>query len=243
MEDRGWSDESFDEALGYSESVKNRTTEVKSVFRCSPEIVNLAFCVTSSGATLFSNFDNPLRDTTSAFTEAEERQCMSPRYISCVNDEELVRVSYRRAEVMADELQAGRAKIAIVVFDSTLLANMKRYAADLNKPVELIVERGDVEAVRRAAQSGRFVLCAPDYVGGLEFNGVVLVGVDGGRVPPSEVLTRTGSAAFLNYQAHSRLYVAITRARYRVEVLGTTERGRSAVLKLAFEKKAIDEGD
>ena len=240
LEDRGWSDESFDDALGYSEGAENRTTEVKSVFRCSPDIVNLAFCVTSSGATLFSNFDNPLRDTTSAFTETEERQCVRPRYISCVNDEELVRVSYVRADSMAGELQTARAKIAIVVFDANLLSNMKHYAANLNKRVELIVERGDVEAVRRAAQSGGFVLCAPDYVGGLEFNGVVLVGVDGGRVPPGEVLTRTGSAAFLNYQAHSRLYVAITRARYRVEILGSAERGPSALLTLALEKEALD---
>ena len=190
---------------------------------------------------MFSNFDDPLREATSAFTEADERLCVAPLYVGCVNDSELVRTAYVRAEAMATGLECGKSRIAIVVFDGVLLNEMKRYATDVNKPVEVIVERGDVEAVRRAAQSGRFVLGTPDYVGGLEFSGVVLVGVDGGRVPPEEVGTHTGSAAFLNYQAHSRLYVAITRSRYRVEILGSAERGASALLKSAFESGAIEE--
>ena len=239
LEDRGWSDEGFDDALGYSGSAHADTTAVSAVFRCSPEIVNLAFCVTSSGATLFSNFDNPLRESSSAFTEADERLCASPLYRDCVGDEELVREAFARAETMATELRCGRSKIAIVVFDPTVLNEMKHHAAEVNKAVEVIVERGDVDAVRRATRAGRFVLCAPDYVGGLEFNGVVLVGVDAGRVPPEETASRAGSAAFLSYQAHSRLYVAITRARYRVEILGTLERGPSDLLRLAFERGAI----
>ena len=240
LEDRGWSEEGFDEAFGYTGKVERRATKIKSVFRCSPDIINLAFCATSSGATLFDNFDNPLRGTASAFTEADERLCARPQYIECVNDEELVRASYARAEAMEKALDCGRSRIAMIVFDGVLLNEMKRHASNVKKAVELIVERGDMEAVRRAAQSGRFVLCAPDYVGGLEFSGVVLVGIDQGRVPPEEMVANAGSAAFLSYQAHSRLYVAITRARYRVEVLGSAERGVSILLNSAMSGGAIE---
>ena len=206
----------------------------------NPSCARRRLQIGSAGATLFSDFDNPLRNATSAFTEADERHCAFPQYIDCVNDEELIRASYSRAEAMVAGLQCRRSRIAIVVFDPTLLNDMKHHAASVNKPVEVIVERGDVDAVRRASRSGRFLLCAPDYVGGLEFSGVVLVGIDGGRVPPFEMATLSGSAAFLSYQAHSRLYVAITRARYRVEILGSSERGPSGLLGSAFERKAIE---
>jgi superfamily I DNA/RNA helicase len=83
-------------------------------------------------------------------------------------------------------------------------------------------------------------LSTPDYVGGLEFSAVILVGVDKGRVPPREFMASPGSGAFLSYQAHSRLYVAITRARYRVEILGSAERGPSDLLKTALECGAIE---
>ena len=183
LEDRGWSDESFDKALGCLQKGADSTTQVRSVFRCSPDIVNLAFCVTSSGATLFSNFDNPLRSSASTFTVADERQCAFPQYFDCVNDEALIRASYSRAESMVAALQRGRSGVAIVVFDPNLLSDMRRHAVSVNKPVEVIDRRGDVEAVRRAGRAGRFILCAPDYVGGLEFGGAVLVGIDVGRVP------------------------------------------------------------
>ncbi len=239
LEDRGWSDQLFDEALAHASAGTTTTTRIKAVFRCSPDITDLAMSVTASGATLFANFDNPLRGAASAFTEQEERQTAPPLYVECPTDGEMIRTAFQRAECMADSLQGGRSRVAIVVFDDTLFALGRRFAAEAHKPIEVLSQRGDVEVLHRAARAGRFILSTPDYVGGLEFAGVVLVGVDRGRVPPMELLANTGSAAFLSYQAHSRLYVALTRARFRVEILGTAQRGPSDLLKVAFETKAI----
>lgn len=241
LQDRGWTDELFDAALGDHETSSTPPTRVRTVFRCSSDIVNLALSVASSGATLFANFDNSVREATSAFTEGDERQCVPPQYISCPNDDTLVQAAFTRAESMAQAVEGGRSKVAIVVFDEMLWGQVRRLVSEANKPVEILTRRGDIEVVRRAQRAGRFVLCTPDYVGGLEFSGVVLVGVDQGRVPPSELLANTGSAAFLSFQAHSRLYVAITRARYRVEILGSAERGPSALLKSAIQSKSIEE--
>ena len=84
--------------------------------------------------------------------------------------------------------------------------------------------------VRRARASGRFVVSTPDFVGGLEFDAVVLVGVDKGRVPPKISSDSTDSENFVSYATHQRLYVAITRARYRVALLGVKARGVSDLL-------------
>src|ERR1019366_7529962 len=79
IRDRGWTDESFGVlAPNLDSSNGGSRTEVHSVFRCSPDIVDLAFSVTSAGATLFTNFDDPLKLAGSMFTVDEERKCAPP---------------------------------------------------------------------------------------------------------------------------------------------------------------------
>jgi superfamily I DNA/RNA helicase len=96
-----------------------------------------------------------------------------------------------------------------------------------------------VEVIRRAEKSGRFVLSTPEYVGGLEFDAVILVGVDKGRVPPVRDVENLDSANFLTYAAHNRLYVAISRAKYRVFILGLSERGLSTLLQNAVASDGL----
>jgi superfamily I DNA/RNA helicase len=103
----------------------------------------------------------------------------------------------------------------------------------------LLKERGDLETVKRALAAGRYVLTTPDYVGGLEFSAVILAGVDEGRLPPAYMQETTDSRAFLSYSSHNRLYVALTRARYRVEALITRERGPSPLLKNAIKNELL----
>jgi hypothetical protein len=239
--DRGWSDESFSNAFSSSQPDTETRTVIRSVFRCAPEIVNLAFAVTSSGATLFTNFDDPLKVAASAFTDQEERKSAVPTYSSYVNDEEMVRAAFVHAERLTREIGCSRHEVLIVAFDPFLMDQISRAAAEMNKPVEVITQRGDSEVVKRAERSGRFVLGLGDYVGGLEFSGVVLVGVDHGRVPPTRSQSSIESANFLSYSAHSRLYVAITRAKYRVEILGVRDRGRSRLLGPAIVNNALIE--
>ena len=83
-------------------------------------------------------------------------------------------------------------------------------------------------------------MSAPDYVGGLEFDGVVLVGVDEGRVPPSAAVATEESRHFLSFSWHNRLYVAITRAKYRLELLYLGERGPSAIIANAIQAGLIE---
>jgi hypothetical protein len=76
-------------------------------------------------------------------------------------------------------------------------------------------------------------------VGGLEFKAVLIVGVDESRVPPTEGIVKEESRHFLEFKACNRLYVAISRARLRVELLMSKERGRSKLLEHAVHVEAI----
>lgn len=241
--DRGWSDELIEETLSPDAEARNQATntEVKSVFRCSREIVDLAFSVTSSGATLFTNFDDPLKLASSLLTGEEERKCSPPLLLKYVADDQMVEDAFRRADQLAQAMNSQRSGIAIVAFSGELFKKAQAYSESHNKPVELLKQRGDIEVINRAEKSGRFVLSTPEYIGGLEFDGVILMGVDDGRVPPTKTLDSTDSTNFLAYSSHNRLYVAITRARFRVEILIAKERGPSPLLGPALHAGILEE--
>jgi superfamily I DNA/RNA helicase len=240
--DRGWTDLSFDAAFDPSGTLgQSDPTRIRSVFRCSPEIVDLAFSVTSSGATLFTNFHNPLTASMSAFTAEEERKSKKPVYLKFPSDDAMLEAAFGRADALAREMDVLKADVAVIVFGDELFARAQESAKSHRKPVEVVKSRGDLEAVNRARMSGRFVLTAPEFVGGLEFAGVVLVGVDGGRVPPKGAgLDFEPSQNFLTYAAHQRLYVAITRARFRIEILGNEARGISDILRSGVAAGLLD---
>lgn len=241
--DRGWTDESFDVAFDPEGGIHSgASTSVKSVFRCSPEIIDLAFSVTSSGATLFTNFQNPLVAAVSAFSAEDERKSAKPSYLQFVDDEVMISESFSQAESLAREMGVQRADIAVIAFGDDLFNRLTSWAQSQRKPIEVIKSRGDLQAVERARQGGKFVLSAPEFIGGLEFSGVVLVGVDGGRVPPKS--SGAGdSQAFLDFAAHQRLYVAITRAKFRVVILGVRARGLSETLASARASELLDISD
>jgi hypothetical protein len=238
--DRGWNDESVEDKLANVRAGQiTSKTLMKSIFRSSPEIVNLAFAVTSSGATLFTNFENPLMYASSAFTAEEERRCAVPTYYSFPDDNWMVAGAFSHADDMVRNVEGSKHDVLIVAFDPTILEGLIRYASDTNKPIEIISQRGDSEVVKRARRGGRFVVGLADFVGGLEFSGVVLVGVDNGRLPPTRTQTTAESSNFLSYASHGRLYVSIMRAKYRVDILGTDQRGPSRLLAPAFESGAL----
>jgi superfamily I DNA/RNA helicase len=239
--DRDWSDDLFEATLSPDADTRKETskTRIESIFRCSPEIVNLAFSVTSSGATLFTNFDDPMSSAVSMFTGEEERKCATPSATVCGNDEEMITSGFEMAESLPKEIHASRSDIAIIAFSDALFADAEEYCMRHNKAVEILKQRGDIEAVQRAEKAGRLILSTPEYVGGLEFDAVVLLGVDAGRVPPTKTLDISDSSNFLTYAAHNRLYVSITRAKYRVEVFATKDRGLSPLLQNAVASDAL----
>lgn len=244
--DRGWSELSIGNALSSNRDASSELdqhTTFRAIFRSSPDIVNLALCITSAGATLFTNFDNPMVASASAFTESEERKCASPAYLFFPSDEDMLRGAFALAETYSLEMKSTRGDVAIIVFGDELFAVAERVARSLNKPVEFVKNRGDSDIVRRAKASGRYVMATPDHVGGLEFDGVILVGVDKGRVPPVATNVSFDSSNFVSYATHQRLYVAVTRARYRVGILGVSSRGESEILVSAISNGFLSRTD
>ena len=231
--DRGLTKESLLNSMKVKE---DSSTRYNTVFRSSPEIIDLAFSILSSGAELFLNFENPLDKIMFSFNISEERKALPPEYILLPTDDEMIRSVFNKVDDLATRLGCTRDKILIVCSDHELLFNVAKYGESLKKPFEKLVRRGDFTTITRAERQNRYVIGYIDYIGGLEFDAVVIVGVDKGRVPQ---VTSTESRIYQNYEWHNRLYVAITRAKYAVVILGNKSRTPSTLLQNAILNQRI----
>ncbi len=240
--DRGLTDTVLYDSLGIEEINENKTQsyKYKTVFRSSPAIVNLAFEVLSSGTTLFTNFENPLNKVEFSFTAEEEKKSQPPHYLFVENDKAIVREAFIRADKICKDLSTKRSKIAIVATSPLLLAEIENFAKSQHKPFELIKNRGDAEAIKSAEKTNRYIVGGIDYIGGLEFEGVIIVGADKNRVPPVISEECLDSYHFLSYAWHNRMYVAITRAKYILVLIGDKSRGPSHLFDSAIDKKILN---
>jgi len=219
-------------------STLQSTSHYQTVFRSSPAIVNLAFSVLSSGTTLFTRFENPLEIVHTSFTSEEEKKCTEPKYIFYPSDEEMIDNAYNLAGNISKE-NFAKSRILLIATLPDLLEKMVNYAREKNKPVDVVRRRGDTETVSRAAKGNKFLLAGIDYVGGLEFDAVIITGVDEGRVPLTPTVDNSEGYHFNNHAWHNRLYVAITRARFQIYFLGLQSRGESPILRSAIKSEYL----
>lgn len=213
------------------------STKYNTVFRSSPDIVNCAFHILRSGMTLFTTFENPLDCINYSFTVEEENKSPRPIYYLLENEERIIEEAFRLADSYRDEYKTCRHNILIVSTTSDLLDQLRRYAVKYNKPYECLTQRGDIETIKSAEEKNRFVIGLIDYIGGLEFDAVIIIGVDKDRVPPSSI--GKDGYIFQNYAWHNRMYVAVSRAKYILAILGDKSRGESMLLRDAIYNNAI----
>jgi superfamily I DNA/RNA helicase len=239
--DRGWNDvDTTSELFGSDSEAVLTKTAVRAVFRSSPQIRDFCQSVLASGATLFTNFDDTLASSSSAFTSQDERRSQPVQYIEYPDDISLVDAAFRRADELQTATQSGRSQILITTLNDALLKLLREYSLNTNKPVTYLERRGDFTAIKQAEKSGHMVLGHADFVGGLEFDVVVVVGVDKGRVPQDGETEDSNSRSFASYSAHNRLYVAASRARFALNLLGVRSRGASDLLSVAIRNGLIE---
>lgn len=207
------------------------------VFRSSNEITRLAFSILSSGATLFTEFENPLESSISNFTREEEEKCEHPIYKLLSDDSQMIIDAFSMVDSYCKKHSVPKSNVLIACANSSLLHESKKWAESNGHYCEALQSRSDANAIRRARDSHKYLLGEFDYVGGLEFDAVVLIGVDGLRVPPA----KAGDAShYMRYAWHNRMYVAVTRAKYAIMILGVKGHGPSVILENAIEQDFMD---
>lgn len=233
------------EIMDKAEDVMNMTTgmlteapKFNTVFRSSSSIVNLAYNIMSVGSTLFNNFENPL-DNVCNFTNDTDPRYLYPRYEMLHGSTGMIEAALTTVDNLQREHKIQRADCLIVSTSDFLSQEIKRYCSNKNKPIEEIQSRGDSESYSRAKINNKYLYAGIDYVGGLEFDYVIILGVDDNRVPP-KAKQRSKDFHFSNYAWHRRMYVAITRAKYGLFMYGDKVYGKSTMLENAILNNFVE---
>ncbi|WP_140180211.1 UvrD-helicase domain-containing protein [Providencia stuartii] len=240
--DIAWKNDSILDYLNIADhSSLEEKTDLTIVFRCSTSITKLASMITSSGTSLFTNFIDPLAQATDIQIELEEYK---PEYILYdQSNRSIHQKAIDLASTVQRDLNCMKHRIVIIYFDRLLYEDAKTEFEQQNRPVSYLHQRGDIEVIEDAKNKNDYIVAMADYVGGLEFDAVILVGVDKGRLPREDRSISNTSNIFQNYTAHNRMYVAITRATKIVKIIGESRRGPSPLLGAAISAGVIQRLD
>lgn len=207
-------------AFGTAES-KNLQT----VFRSSPQIAELCASIAASGTLMFgANFSNPYNNPQYCFTSSDEEKVERPKLRMYDNDDQLVENLNQVVGKYVKTLQCKLCDIAIICFDEKWLSQdgvalLEQQTGRKFNVLDKIDERDPT----------KLTLSSPYSINGLEFQGVILIGVDEGRVPQTSG-TSDISKHFIMYSAYNMLYLAISRARFMVTIMGSKLNGISSCL-------------
>ena len=207
------------------------------VFRSSQEIAELCASITCSGAALFSGFINPYPTATSGFTAKEEQFCQFPTLYMYNSDTLMLDSLKTHVNDMIKTFQCSPSEIAIILFGYTQSITASVIAEKSGHQVLELVSKNSITA--HVSQNSKVVFSTPENINGLEFNGVILLGVDEGRVPAKS--SNDISENFLRYRALNQLYLSCSRARFQVRILGNRSKGVSSCLNYSLKNGTLVE--
>lgn len=205
------------EKVGINKSEQRRLSHVH---RSSPEIYYLARDLVERTTLMFSEFAHG--EAVARMSERDRKKCRKP---SIYFADGRAGVISRATEVALSLRSKNYPRVGVVLFEGGLLSDLAASFQMANGKSVVLHERGDSAA--GTPFPGIFVM-ASENCGGLEFDAVILVGADKGRLPPSLHNISAEGHMSVREEACRELYTAITRARYHVaficdQVAGTSE--------------------
>jgi superfamily I DNA/RNA helicase len=207
---------------------------LKAVHRSSPDILALARDLIARSSLVFSEFDGT--NERSTMTKTELRRTSKPRSVGAVGRDGVVAATKRECE---DLRNRNYQRIGVILFDQGLLPQVDTSLESTTGGVHKVRERGELGAA--LPKSGTFLM-SPENCGGLEFDAVILVGVDEGIVPPS--ITGLSPHGYLSVEeeAFKELYTAVTRAKFQLVLITDSQKGLSPLLRPSLESGHLIEG-
>lgn len=214
----------------------------KTVFRSSQQITDFCAAVSASGALVFQkDYRNPYSISASSFTQHEESICSIPKLYMYDDDNQMINSLKLHIDECKQTLQCKNHEIALIAFDPIILS--EQYVIKLGKIIgkPICVINGPKDD-RQNRNEDPIILTDAYNVNGLEYNCVILIGVDEGRVPQTKD-TGDISQNYIRYSAFNQLYLTSSRAKYRLIILGNKLHGVSSCLRYALETKCIENHD
>jgi len=198
------------------------------VFRYTPEISALIRSVHAVAPALDLFDDWSIPESTSSNPPGTV-----PSFKVLSNKQEVYKEAMRLAVELSKEARKRKGRVAILCMDSERLEEYVRAAsAQYQSEVIVISSRDDTERLRYAGR--RFILSAPEYVAGLQFDTVIVVDANAAQVPEGQY------KAYKLRRFLSELYLGLSRAEHRLVILASKDQGGlTKVLDGAQATKAL----
>lgn len=205
------------------------------LFRNSPQIADFCAALAASGTLMFGEtFANPYENAQYNFTNIEESKMHVPQLHMFVNDEMIIRNLKGEINQIIRKLQCKPNDIAIIAFDEKWLS------CDGMHYLEECIGRNLCRLnTCKSVPKDQCILASPFEVNGMEFQAVVLIGVDEGRLPQTSG-TSDISLHFIMYSAYNMLYLTASRAKYHITIMGSDTNGVSSCLEHAISAETIE---
>lgn len=216
-------------------------SQYKTVFRSSQAITDFCASISAAGALMFQqDFRDPYNTPTSGFTQNEDTLCATPALFMYPSDEEMLNSLKRHIDKIKRETQCCNKEIAVITFDSNLLSDetVSIVSKTIGKPIRILKSRFASETPGECTRADCIVFSEPHNINGLEFAGVILLGVDDGRVPQTKNVGDV-SENYIKFVAFNQLYLSASRAKYRLILLGNELHGVSPCLHYAIESNCL----
>ena len=216
-------------------------SQYKTVFRSSQEITDFCASISAAGALMFQqNFRDPYSVPTSGFTHAESALCETPALFMYPSDQEMEQSIKSHIDKIKRETQCNNKEIAVITFSNNLLSkeSIMRISKAIGKPIRVLRSRFSSEDFSDNPREDSVIFAEPHNINGLEFAGVILLGVDDGRVPQTKNVGDV-SENYIKFIAFNQLYLSASRAKYRLVLLGNELHGVSPCLQYALESQCL----
>lgn len=185
---------------------------LSSIHRSIRAIVRLAFFVIQRSTDLFGP-DFPDFTDIAQRMEADNHPLAATPRLEIASDESksLGKFIIKRIRELR---KANLRQIAVICHAEQYWEVLQDALRSTDLPLHILLQRGE----KLSPDQPLVVLTRPVYAGGQEFDAVLLVGLEQGVTPPRVIDNDTLSSA-VEQQSVREMYLAITRARYRVVII------------------------
>lgn len=181
------------------------------IHRSTKSIVDLAFYIVQRCGDLFGADFPDFTNVTERLESSEHPLAAMPVIERCGTEQ----VSFGKfiRKRVGELRKSNQRQIGVIVHASRYWDEIRSELMSSDLPLVEVLTRGE----KLSPTAPIVALTKPEFVGGQEFDSVVLIGLEQGVVPPAISANDAFNVA-LEQQALREMYLSVTRARYRVVI-------------------------
>lgn len=235
LSDKGYEDGGLEKAIfeeiDATDQIPMTRFLLQDIRRCPQTILDLVSSIYVQGHAFLS----PIR-VPNALTSPRVDVTKKPIAFEFQTQIDMMEAVLEIAEDMVSRLNCRRSEILIVLMHEGLDSEMPQRLASRS---EMLTMRTDLDCEHRARKLNHFVIGKPEYLHGLDFMSVILVGVSSDEIPQLEhnQIGAGAAAIFETQRVIDLLYIALTRARTEASILYV--KSPSFLLNNAFDNNLI----